>query len=200
MIGGVNVPQLGNTNVIDMTGHAYTANNFVAISGCTFTNGNGTTVNGYYYLLQNCQGTIDSCTFAALTDKWGAYVYVAGTASNMTIKNTSTIAISVNGAGGKLTLSNVSLSLLGFQSPGGTIINLDTYLSVVRVIENSNNSGTLNIASGTVIQLKGNAPQYVSAGKITVETGGCKFITTTGTTVNVPAGTYTKFLNDGTYS
>ena len=190
-IGGVNLSMLRNDNIIDMGGGRRNPSHTTALlSGCTFTNGNTSVSDGYYFLCVQCNVTIDNCSFQALPNLWQAYVYLSGSNTVARISNSQIINLTCYQVSNCI-LSNNNISLLNVHNTG--TITIDTYLHTVRTTAVS---GTLIINSGTSISLGGNAPRYVSAAAIKVS-GGCTLINSAGTAMAIPAGTYTIMDDNG---
>jgi hypothetical protein len=66
VLGGMTVPQIGNTNMVNLSGtHVVISSGATAYaSGCTFSGGSATEVGGAFALTNECEASFVSCNFA----------------------------------------------------------------------------------------------------------------------------------------
>lgn len=173
----------GGTTGVDAGVALIQSGAIVTFSGCTFS-GNKGRYGGAVYALRAAINLTD-CRFDDNTGSYGAAAYV---------NQSGTLNITGGTFG---TSQNINLThntaIVNLQ--GGTISLLGQIARTTTAI-----SGTVNISSGTVIDLTDNAVEVpiVPGGQINVATGGCTVINSAHTTVSIAAGSYAQIKNDGT--
>ena len=199
MLGGMIVPQIGNTNVVNLNGShvVISSGNTAYASGCTFSGGSGV-AGGALNIAGGAHATVVSCNFQGNTADYGRGFSNNGTtlisACDFAFSPNQTVSIN----GGITTFKDTMI-------PPGVTGNAS---SVEVVLDGSNtfpaggilSSGHVIVKSGAIINMTGNSyssPVELNGG-VTVEDGGCQVITSGGATVSLAGGTYSKINNDGT--
>ena len=219
--------KLTNTNVVNLGGNHIFApdpnsNTVHHISGCTITGGTaatdanrggviylhgvGTTTGGRLYMEKTvCSGN-SGTVGAVLCVLSGATAFIS---SSIMSGNTGGLGDIYVGQGGVVIENSVFSTCM--LANGGTSANANSATATLvgsnRIIgalkvRDASNRGNIYISAGAIIDLSGNAiasPIIIpGSGSITVSTGGCKVITSAGTTVSIAAGTYKAINKDGT--
>ena len=208
MLGGVTVPQIGNTNVIDLGGKNVSISSGCTAyaSGCTFSGGSAA-YGGAFYVITTGNINLVSCivTGNSASGRGGAFYVEAGAH----VVLTGTTVSSNSNSGGCLTIQGgctwsitdctfeIGQSFVLFA--GASHFTFSGTNKIKNYIYPSGGSVNITIATGTVLDFTGNTASVpVFDGNITVETGGCTIINASGTSISLAAGTYTKINKDGT--
>jgi len=184
------------------------------LSGVTFLNCSATSWGGGAAL--RADGTLEDCIFSGCTAPQGGGVMI--NAGNVTLKNCvfrdcyavqfgRAFATSDGGSAKTVILDggdfgDVQTVYYAFHNSNSKLILKGAIKTIASIKKLSNNyTGTLNIESGTVLDLTNNTsawPIDANGDRIIVANGGCQVITSAGATVSITGGTYTKINNDGT--
>lgn len=188
MLGGMTVPQLTNTNVVNLSGgRAVVGADNAYASNVTFSGGSATAGGGLYQSGTR-ETTLVSCSIVGNTavNAGGGIYYANGVlhASYCTVKNN---------VGGQIYLTDAAK----MDVTGGEYENVACAYPVTEFTINSGvatighvwGSGSVTISSGASINL---TSSIIPGGGITVLTGGC---TVNG--VAVTGGTYTSIVSSG---
>lgn len=195
-LGGMTVPQIGNTNVVNMNSSQFTvlSGSTASASGCTFTSGYGASAGTFTVGVGGIM-VVTSCSFIANSNTTGlgtgkalnvAGGYVQLDACTFDSATQQDIAFAIR-TGGELVINGGTLYRVFFRTESNGITlagncNLDMILGSLP-------NNTVTISSGASINLT----SYITpGGDITVLDGGC--------TVNgnaIPAGTYTSIDSNG---
>ena len=208
-LGGMTVPNLGNMNVIPLSGaHVAVSSGTATASNAIFSGGSGTNGGGIA-VVNGAIVTLTDCTVAGCTaQSYGKGMYLSrGTAtlSNCTLEtngDASQPEIVVR-ASSTLTVSGGSIRRIDLYDGTASIAGTVT-LGAVSATANTD-GGPLTISSGAILDLTGNsnATPIAPGGGITFEAGGAKVKWGSGTNVSsaVVEGTpFDSISNDGVFS
>ncbi len=212
MLGGVTVPKITNTNVVDLGGttHAVFLNNGFA-ANVVVTNGYDNNAGGAFNVQGGLTIGLSGCVIT------GNYAEFVGGGIGMSYARVNLIDSIVSGnsfgtASAVTTGKDIYVGVSGVLNVSGSTIGLCNlgdggaivFLGGTNKVESiqprtSDRIGTVTISSGAVLDLTGNtnATPIAPGGGVIVD-GGCTVITSAGASVSISGGTYTKINNDGT--
>ena len=228
MLGGVTVPTIGNTNVVNLSGtriEGYTpytmqgvtvtgATSYAAITrnisgavitDCTFTGNIG---GGAFFAAQGATAQITSCVFSGnsntLSDQGGAITVVSGASVSL---SGSTITDNLRAGapwdiavmtGGLMTLTDCMFDGLIVDGATASLAGQNKINNRI-IFYTGTRPATVVISSGAIIDLTGNTNATpINPGGGVIVDDGCTVINSAGASVSITGGTYAQINNDGT--
>ena len=200
----------GESSVIDLGGTKITigSGTTASTSGCLLSGGSTTTTNGGAIVCEQdteltlsgvvLTGNLASRGGAIMNGRRGIINVISSVISGNSVTNTSGLAQDIYATTESATI-NIYGSTVGNITITAGAITLTDNCRIDKINTFLTYSGTVTLTSGAILDLTGNTnPTPINPGGSVIVDGGCQVITSAGSTVSIPGGTYTKINNDGT--